>query len=158
MHCYYKWYILVQYNLNWLYLEKLMGYVYLLSATFLYFLNGFQFFLWNCKSFPDLQNHICPNDHFQLFSYLSYLIALASMLRTTPNDHPGGSVVKNSPTKQEKQETWAWSLNGDPLEEEMATHSSILALEIPWTDELGKLQSTRSQRAGHNWACTHKSC
>lgn len=39
---------------------------------------------------------MCPNDHFQLFSYLSYLIALASMLRTTPNDRPGGSMVKNS--------------------------------------------------------------
>ena len=38
----------------------------------------------------------------------------------------------------------------DPLEEEMATDSSILAWEIPWTEEPGGLQSTESQRVGHN--------
>ena len=47
---------------------------------------------------------------------------------------------------QETQETWVQSLGGeDPLEEEMATHSSILAWEIPWTEEPGRLQSMRSQ-------------
>ena len=40
----------------------------------------------------------------------------------------------------------------DPLEEEMATHSSILAWRIPWTEEPGGLQSTGSQRAGHDLA------
>ena len=38
----------------------------------------------------------------------------------------------------------------DPLEKEMATHSSILAWRIPWTEEPGRLQSTGSQRVGHN--------
>ena len=38
----------------------------------------------------------------------------------------------------------------DPLEEEMANHSSILAWEIPWTEEPGKLQSRGSQRVGHD--------
>ena len=38
----------------------------------------------------------------------------------------------------------------DPLEEEMATHSSILAWRIPWTEEPGGLQSVGSQRVGHN--------
>ena len=38
----------------------------------------------------------------------------------------------------------------DPLEEEMATHSSILAWEIPWTEDPGKLQSMGSQRVGHD--------
>ena len=38
----------------------------------------------------------------------------------------------------------------DPLEEEMATHSSIPAWKIPWTEETGGLQSMRSQRVGHN--------
>ena len=38
----------------------------------------------------------------------------------------------------------------DPLEEGMATHSSILAWRIPWMDEPGGLQSMGSQRAGHN--------
>jgi len=41
----------------------------------------------------------------------------------------------------------AWE---DPLEEGMATHSSILAGEPPWTEELGGLQSMDSQRVGHN--------
>ena len=40
----------------------------------------------------------------------------------------------------------------DPLEKEMATHSSILAWEIPWTEEPDGLQSMRLQRVGHDWA------
>ena len=39
----------------------------------------------------------------------------------------------------------------DPLEEEMTTHSSILAWRIPWAEEPGGLQSMRSQRGGHQW-------
>ena len=47
--------------------------------------------------------------------------------------------------------TWVRSLGGeDPLEKEMATHSSILAWRIPWTEEPGRLQSTGSQRVGHD--------
>ena len=38
----------------------------------------------------------------------------------------------------------------DPLEKEIATHSSILAWEIPWTEEPGRLQSIGSQRVGHD--------
>ena len=38
----------------------------------------------------------------------------------------------------------------DPLEKEMATHTSILAWRIPWTEEPGGLQSTESQRVGHD--------
>ena len=38
----------------------------------------------------------------------------------------------------------------DPLEEAMATHSSILAWRIPWTEDLGRLQSMGSQRVGHD--------
>ena len=52
---------------------------------------------------------------------------------------------------QEMQEMWVQSLGGeDPLEKEMATHSGILAWEIPWTQEPGRLQSTGSQRVGYN--------
>ena len=59
---------------------------------------------------------------------------------------PGGSVVKNLPATQEPQETWVQSLGQeDPLEEGMATHSSILAWRIPWTEEPGRLQSIESQ-------------
>ena len=50
------------------------------------------------------------------------------------------------------QETQVWSLGReDPSEEEMATHSSILAWRIPWTEEPGGLQSVRSQWVGHDW-------
>ena len=49
------------------------------------------------------------------------------------------------------QETWIRFLNEeDPLEEEMATHSSILAWRSPWTEKPGRLQSLRSQRVGHD--------
>ena len=61
-----------------------------------------------------------------------------------------GSVVKNPPAMQERQETWVQSLSQeDPLEEGMATHSSILVWRIPWTEESGGLQSTGSQGVGH---------
>ena len=43
----------------------------------------------------------------------------------------------------------------DPLEERMATHSSILVWRIPWTEEFGRLQSMGSQRAGHTEATEH---
>ena len=56
--------------------------------------------------------------------------------------------VKNLPAVQE---TWVRSLGWeDPLEKEMATHSSILAWKIPWTEEPGGLQSMGSQRVGHD--------
>ena len=51
------------------------------------------------------------------------------------------------------QEMEARSLGGeDPLEEEMATHSSILNQKIPWTVEPGQLQLMGQQRVGHDWA------
>ena len=51
---------------------------------------------------------------------------------------------------QETQETWVRSLNQeDPLEGEMATHSSILTWEIPWTEEPDGLQSLELQRIGY---------
>ena len=67
-------------------------------------------------------------------------------------------MVNNLPAMQETLEMCAncsffkttplsWE---DPLEEEMTTHCSILALRIPWTEEPGGLQSTGSQRVGHD--------
>ena len=56
--------------------------------------------------------------------------------------------VKNLPVMQETQvRSLDWE---DPLEKEMATHSSILARKISWTEELGGLQSMGSQRVGHD--------
>ena len=61
--------------------------------------------------------------------------------------------VKNPPATRE---TWVWSLDWeDPLEEGMATHSSILAWRIPWTAEPGGLQSMGSQRVRRDWVTIH---
>ena len=54
---------------------------------------------------------------------------------------------------QEMQETRVWSLHGqDPLKEEMTTHFSILAWEIPWTEDPGGLHSMGSHRVRHDWS------
>ena len=67
------------------------------------------------------------------------------------NFMPGGSVVKNAFANSGP---WVWSLGQeDPLEKEMATHSSILFWEIPWTEEPGGLQFKGSWRVRHDWAC-----
>ena len=73
-----------------------------------------------------------------LWFYLSYLSSLvAQKLKRLPP----------------MWETRVWSLGReDPLEKEMAIHSSILAWRIPWMEEPGGLQSTGLQRVGHNWA------
>ena len=69
---------------------------------------------------------------------------------------PGGSVVRNLPAMQEIQKTWILSLGReDPLEEEMATHSSILAWRIPWMRSLvgyspwGCKESDTTERLTH---------
>ena len=57
--------------------------------------------------------------------------------------------VKNLPAVQEiRVRSLGWE---DPLEREMATHSSILAWKISWTEEPGGLQSMGSQKVGHDW-------
>ena len=62
-------------------------------------------------------------------------------------------MVKNLPAVQETQ---VRSLSQeDPLEEEMATHSSILAWRVPWTEEPCGLQSMGLKRGGHNWTRMH---
>ena len=69
------------------------------------------------------------------FTVLHYLLELAQM-------------VKNLPGMWETQvRSLGWE---DPLEKEMATHSSILAWRIPWTEKPGGLQSWGLQRLGHN--------
>ena len=73
------------------------------------------------------------------FSVLSFLYG--------PADFSVAQMVKNLPAMQE---TWVWSLGReDYLEKGMATHSSILAWRIPWTEEPGELQSTGSQGVWH---------
>ena len=61
---------------------------------------------------------------------------------------PGGSVVKNPTAKAGDAGDEAQSVGReDPLEEEMVTHSSILAMEVPWTEEPGELLSMGSQKS-----------
>ena len=58
--------------------------------------------------------------------------------------------VKRLPAMQETQvQSLGWE---DPLEKEMATHSSTLAWKTPWTEEPGELQSMGLQRVRHGWA------
>ena len=62
-----------------------------------------------------------------------------------------GAVVKKLPADAEDAETQVRFLGReDPLENEMATHSSILPWRSPWTEEPGGLQSMESQRVGHD--------
>ena len=85
--------------------------------------------------FPDLPKSI--------LSFLSdfYLFYQTSLVAQT---------VKRLSTMRETQ---VWSLGcEDPLEKEMAIHSSTIAWKIPWTEEPGRLQSVGSQRVGHDWA------
>ena len=64
--------------------------------------------------------------------------------------------VKNPLAMQETQEMRVQFLGWeDPLEEEMATHSSILVWEVPWTEEPDALQSKGSQRVRHNQTTKH---
>ena len=68
----------------------------------------------------------------------------------TKGTSPVAQTVKYLPTMWE---TRVRALGGeDPLEKEMATHSSTLAWKIPWTEEPGRLQSMGLQRVGHDWA------
>ena len=63
-------------------------------------------------------------------------------------------MVKHLPAMRETQVRFlGWE---DPLEKEMATHSSVLAWKIPWTEEPGRLQSMGLQRVRHDWATSHK--
>ena len=68
---------------------------------------------------------------------------------TSVKGFPGGSVVKNLPATWEMPEMGVRSPGReDPLEEEMATHSSILAWKIPWTQEPGRLYSPWTHKSG----------
>ena len=64
---------------------------------------------------------------------------------------PGGASGKEPTCRYRRQETWVRSLDEeDPLEEGMATYSSILAWRILWTEEPGELQSIGAQRVRHD--------
>ena len=80
---------------------------------------------------------------------LSKITQLISDYIWIRSNFPVAQMVKRLPTMQETQvQSLGWD---DFLEKEMATHSSILAWKIPWTEEPGRLQSMGSQRVGHDW-------
>ena len=78
-------------------------------------------------------------DHSVIFEIASKYCILDSLVAQT---------LKRLPPMQETQvRSLGWE---DPLEKEMVTHSSILAWRIPWMEKPGRLQSTGSQRVGHD--------
>ena len=80
-----------------------------------------------------------PSVPLSIFSFLIAFLGVSLVAQ----------IVKNLP---EMLAIWVLSLGQeDPLEEGMATHSSILAWRIPWTEEPGELQSMGSQRVRHDW-------
>ena len=93
-----------------------------------------------------LRLKLCLSVHYYIFKYntlskIEYTIIFKASLVA--------QMVKSLPAMQETQ---VQSLGlEDPLEKEMATHSSTLAWRIPWTEQPGKTQSTELQRVGHKW-------
>ena len=79
------------------------------------------------------------------------MLGALSCLQKRPSKEqgfPGGSEVMNLPANAgDVGSILCWE---DPLEKEVASHSSILAWRIPWTEEPSGLQSMESQRVGHN--------
>ena len=92
------------------------------------------------------------------FSFQSQKKAMPKNAQITTQLHSSHMLAASLVAQMVKQlpatwETWVWSLGWkEPLEKEMATHSSTLAWKIPWTEEPGRLQSMGSQRMGHDWA------
>ena len=89
--------------------------------------------------------------------YLSFLRVLENICIYSMLPWVMTQLVENPPAMQEVQETWVWSLGQeDPLEEEMANYSSILAWKIPWTKDPDRRLSKGWQRVRHDWATKHK--
>ena len=93
--------------------------------------------------------HIHTHTHTLKYMYLYALLPVYVYISLVwTRGFPGDSVVKNLPAIPE---TWAWSLGQeDFLEKEMATYSSILGWEVPWTEKRGGLLSMGLQRVWHN--------
>ena len=86
--------------------------------------------------------------HIKLWMYI-FLCLRWGWLTPTLQSCWASQMVKHLPSMRE---TRVWSLGWeDPLEKEMAIHSSILAWKIPWMKEPGRLQSMWSQRVRHDW-------
>ena len=94
-----------------------------------------------------------PRDRIPVSCIAGRFFTIWAIMKLKFSKNNGASLVaqrlKHLPAMREN---WVQSLGWeDPLEKEMATHSSILAWRIPWTEEPGGLQSTGLQRVGHVW-------
>ena len=99
---------------------------------------NFPFYFSEIMSFKEEKFFILKKHFLSFFSFMCFGIQWVAQ------------TVKNLPTVQE---TWVQSLGQEgPLEKGMATHSSILAWRIPWTEKPGRLQSMGLQRVRHDWA------
>ena len=89
---------------------------------------------------PPAKSHSCTCQGQYLNLAVFFLVYWASLV---------AQLVKNLPAMLE---TWVWSLGWEgAMEKGTATHSSIMAWRIPWTEEPGELQSMGSQRVRHDW-------
>ena len=89
--------------------------------------------------------------YIYIYRYTTSLSISLSVEFRLLNEHYASLVAQTVKRLPAMRETWVRSLGGeDPLEKEMATHSSILAWKIPWTEETGRLQSMRAQRVRHD--------
>ena len=82
--------------------------------------------------------------------------AIILQLKKKKKDTKQNTPTRNLSAMQQTQEMWVWSLGQeDPLDGDMATHSSILACKVQWTEKPGRLQFMGLQRVGHNWVTKH---
>ena len=96
---------------------------------------------WNLEWWPPAKSHSCMCQGRYLNLAALFLVYWASLM---------AQLVKNLPAIGE---TWVWSLGWEvAMEKGTATHSSILAWRVPWTEQPGELQSMRSQRGRYGWA------
>ena len=105
----------------------------------------------------ELHNHDKTKSLFIQQIFIEHLVGMFPWWKLILGASLVAQMVKNLPVMQETRvQSLGWK---DPLEEEMTTHSSILAWRIPWTEEPGGLQSIESQRVGHHWVTnTHSRC
>ena len=106
------------------------------------------------KDIPAIYIKECTT-HVSSRSFIVYSLIVRSLIHfefISVYDVKGASLVAQRLKRQPAMwETLVRSLGQEnPLEKEMATHSSILARRVPWTEEPGGLQSTGSQRVGHD--------
>ena len=101
------------------------------------------------SNFPSIKKYSWKSLYIFEVKIMQYSWSSLIMVVTLCVGFPGGVSGKEPTCQFSRYEIQGWE---DPLEDCIATHSSILAWRIPWTVEPGKLQSTVSQRVGHDWS------